>query len=416
MQIKKGEYEEIPKDWNISSLHDLCIIRNSKKVNSNFYVGLEHMGQGTGHLISYSHEKKYLTKKVFLKNDVLYGKLRPLLHKIWLADRDGYCSTDILPLVPNEKINSKFLFYTILSNRFLKFSLTTVEGANLPRTRWKDLGDFMIPLPEINEQKKISLVISQIDNLLQNSKKILEQTTDLKKELIESFTTMGIDHIGFKKIKPYELHKNWNTLTISQIAKKDKNSIKRGPWGSSLKKEFFVKKGYKIYEQQNAIYDDFERGDYYISEEKFNELSDFEIKPNDFIISCSGTIGKISIVPNGIERGIINQALLKLSLEPSLIDLRYFLYLFQTRVIQKMFVYSSHGSTMKNVVSLEELKKITLNLPPLSEQQKISSIIQKIDAQIQTQYEYNSYLEKFREGLIQKLLMGKIRVTSLSKI
>ena len=86
----------------------------------------------------------------------------------------------------------------------------------------------------------------------------------------------------------------------------------RGPFGGSLKKSCFVESGYAVYEQ-HAIYDQFTDVRYFIDEAKFNEMKRFELKPNDLIMSCSGTMGKVAIVPQNIEKGIINQALLKLT-------------------------------------------------------------------------------------------------------
>ena len=82
------------------------------------------------------------------------------------------------------------------------------------------------------------------------------------------------------------------------------NGIRRGPFGSSLKKDSFVKKSdYVVYEQQNAIYDNYETR-YFISKEKYNELIRFNIQPGDFIMSGAGTIGRISMVPDGIKKKV----------------------------------------------------------------------------------------------------------------
>ena len=76
------------------------------------------------------------------------------------------------------------------------------------------------------------------------------------------------------------------------------------------KKECFVPNGYKVYEQKNAIYQSTELGKYFINENKFQELKRFEVNPADFIVSCSGTIGKLFMIPEKSPQGIINQALL----------------------------------------------------------------------------------------------------------
>ena len=79
-----------------------------------------------------------------------------------------------------------------------------------------------------------------------------------------------------------------------------------------LKKEIFVSEGYKVYEQGNAIYKSVDLGSYYVDERKYKQMRRFAVKAGDFIISCSGTIGKIFMIPNKFKEGIINQALLKI--------------------------------------------------------------------------------------------------------
>ena len=87
----------------------------------------------------------------------------------------------------------------------------------------------------------------------------------------------------------------------------------RGPFGGALKKDCFIEDGYAVYEQQHAIYNQFEDIRYFIDEDKFNELKRFKLNAGDLIMSCSGTMGKIAIVPENIKVGVINQALLKLT-------------------------------------------------------------------------------------------------------
>ncbi len=172
-----------------------------------------------------------------------------------------------------------------------------------------------------------------------------------------------------------QIPKGWVLKTFEDIAKKEKYSIKRGPWGSSIRKDFFVPDGYKVYQQHNVIYDNFSYGDYYLDEEKFEELKEFEVKSGDFLISCSGTIGKIARVPPNSEQGIMNQALLKISLDESKTDPNYFLYFLKSNVLQEKI--TSKGSAMKNIVSVPDLKKITFFIP---EDIKIQNqIVQKLD-------------------------------------
>ena len=110
-----------------------------------------------------------------------------------------------------------------------------------------------------------------------------------------------------------ELPPGWRWTRLVEVTRPVRYAIKRGPFGSAIRKDMFVPSGVKVYEQQHAISGDFTKGRYYINEAKFEELSAFELHPNEILVSCSGTVGKVAIVPPNVERGIINQALLKLS-------------------------------------------------------------------------------------------------------
>jgi len=180
--------------------------------------------------------------------------------------------------------------------------------------------------------------------------------------------------------KPFELPLGWEYGFISQVVANDKYAIKRGPFGSSLKKAFFVKSGYKVYEQQHAIRDDFSLGEYYIDDKKFEELSAFEVKPNDVIISCSGTVGKIAIAPENMERGVINQALLKLTLNENVLLNDYFKILFPAFYMRTDTLNDLKGTAQKNMVSVDTLKKEPFPLPPLPEQKRIVAKVDELMA------------------------------------
>lgn len=166
--------------------------------------------------------------------------------------------------------------------------------------------------------------------------------------------------------------KNWKKEKLGDVC-----SFVRGPFGGSLKKNIFKEEGYAIYEQQHAIYDQFESVRYFIDENKFNEMKRFELNSGDLIMSCSGTMGKIAIVPENIKKGIINQALLKLS--PSNKVSNVFLKLWmQSENFQQSLEKHSKGAAIKNVASVAILKKIEIPLPAFHEQQRIVSILDEV--------------------------------------
>jgi type I restriction enzyme S subunit len=172
--------------------------------------------------------------------------------------------------------------------------------------------------------------------------------------------------------------KNWEKRKLGNIC-----GFVRGPFGGSLKKNIFTTEGYAVYEQQHAIYDQFNDIRYFIDENKFNEMKRFELKSGDLIMSCSGTMGKIAIVPENIKKGIINQALLKLS--PSNQVSNVFLKLWmQSESFQDSLKEYSGGAAIQNVASVVILKQIEIPLPPLPEQHRIVSILDEAFAAIAT--------------------------------
>jgi len=161
----------------------------------------------------------------------------------------------------------------------------------------------------------------------------------------------------------------WPKRTLGSICE-----FVRGPFGGSLKKSEFVSDGFAVYEQQHAIYNQFESIRYFITDSKFKEMQRFELCPNDLIMSCSGTMGRVAIVPNHIRKGIINQALLKLTPSNAVVP-EFLKYWMDSAVFQTSLIEQSGGAAIQNVASVRILKDINIFLPPLSEQQRIVAIL-----------------------------------------
>jgi len=154
--------------------------------------------------------------------------------------------------------------------------------------------------------------------------------------------------------------------------------IRRGPFGSALKKELFVQNSeYVVYEQQNAIYDHFNTR-YRISEEKYRELKKFILLPGDFIMSGAGTIGKISLVPEGIENGVFNQALIRLRVNKNT-DKEFFLQWMRSPEMQNKLTKANPASAMVNLVPMSEVKEWDVIIPSPEEQSAIGSLFRTLD-------------------------------------
>ena len=139
--------------------------------------------------------------------------------------------------------------------------------------------------------------------------------------------------------------------------------LKRGPFGGALKKEIFLTHGYKVYEQRNAIQDDFVIGRYFISDSKYREMEDFAVLAEDLIVSCSGTLGKVAIVPERAQPGVINQALLRIRSTGNVTPL-YLKYALESAETQKKLTGMSHGTGLQNFPPMSEIRSLRIEVPP----------------------------------------------------
>jgi type I restriction enzyme, S subunit len=182
-----------------------------------------------------------------------------------------------------------------------------------------------------------------------------------------------------------------------------KEGFLRGPFGGDLKKEIFVQKGndtYKVYEQGVVLNSDKSLGRYNISQKDYKaKLHKFSIQDKDFLVSCSGVnMGAIYQIREPFERGIINQALLRIRLNNELIDDNYFFYLFK-ELISKKIISGSGDSTIPNFPGLDLIKNIEVELPSKNIQLKVGKILKNIDAKIEHNDRINAELEAMAKTL-----------------
>ena len=282
--------------------------------------------------------------------------------KVSIATSKLYTNEAIMGFIEKEKgtLVSEYLYYYLKGYKW--------EGANKAAMGMtlnkKTIAENTISYPPIAEQEKIVAELDCISGIIEKKKQQLKELGNLAQSI---FYEMFGD--------PVENDKRWKTINIENIC----SSIVRGPFGSALKKEFFVEQAsttYKVYEQKHAIQKSADIGTYFIDAERFQTLKRFEVVPGDIIMSCSGTIGEFFVIPEDAERGIINQALLKYTLNDS-IDQTYFLYVMEW--VKENF--DKKGTGLQNIGSVGTIKKTKISFPPLALQQDFASKIEVIEKQ-----------------------------------
>ena len=180
----------------------------------------------------------------------------------------------------------------------------------------------------------------------------------------------------------------------------------RGPFGSALKRGELQEFGVPVYEQQHAIYGT-RTFRFYVGTEKYEELKRFTTKENDLIISCSGTIGKVSVIQASDPTGIISQALLILRCNTNIV-LPQFLYYFliSPRGYHSITSVSS-GSVQVNIAKREVIENIDVPYFNIQTQNKIVSILQCIDDKIELNNAINNNLEQQAQALYKQMFIDR---------
>ncbi|HEB9345271.1 TPA: restriction endonuclease subunit S [Campylobacter coli] len=188
--------EEIPQHWNILKLKHIASLRNQKSNNIDFRIGLENIESKTGKFIPSSEVVFEEDGIGFKKGDILFGKLRPYLAKVFLTDRDGICVSEFLVLKIKSESN-KFIKFLMLSSLFIDIVDSSTYGTKMPRANWEFIGNLKIPLPPLKEQEQIANFLDEkcekIDLLIEKTKKQIKLIKEYKTTLINQAVCGRID-------------------------------------------------------------------------------------------------------------------------------------------------------------------------------------------------------------------------------
>lgn len=180
-----------------------------QKEEEHFYIGLEHIEKGIGELCGLNRFEKIKTvKNKFSKGQILYGKLRPYLNKVYLAKESGVCSTDILVFQPKKEVLPKFALQYMLSRQFVNDMSANTNGVNLPRVPTSFINNYLFPLPPLPEQRaivaKIEQLFSELDNGIANLKTAKEKLKIYRQAVLKkAFEGELTNSINRMKIIPF---------------------------------------------------------------------------------------------------------------------------------------------------------------------------------------------------------------------
>ena len=382
----------------MARLGEICIINpKSPSFDDSLVVSFVPMPKvGENGEIDPSETREYHEVKkgftYFQNDDVLFAKITPCMENgkgaiaSNLKNGVGFGSTEFHVLRPmSDRVISKWLFYLLSWPLFRKDAEKNMTGsAGQKRVPKSFLEEYSINVPELKVQKEMTDTLDQVCNLIFLHKQQLTKLDELvKARFVELF--------GDPETNP----NGWKQVTVGDVC----SSIVRGPFGSALKKEFFVEPSnstYKVYEQKHAIQKSATIGTYYITEEKYQELKRFECLSGDILMSCSGTMGELYQLPQECERGIINQALCKFTLNDKMLPICFLTYMRQT-----IGNLETKGSGIKNIAAVSYVKAMPINLPPMSVQIEFENFCKQADKSKLAIKQSLNKLKLLKEALMQ---------------
>ncbi|MCW3076818.1 MAG: restriction modification system specificity domain [Bacteroidetes bacterium] len=343
------------------------------------------------------------------KEDIMIARYGASLGRIVTGLEGAYNVALAKVIDPQNLFDKKFVFY-LLKTPIFQSPLKLLSRSAQNGFSKSELANIKLPVPSLPIQKsivsKIEELFSELDKGVENLKNAQQQLRTYRQSVLK-WAFEG--RLTNKNLKEGELPKGWRIVTITELAAPVKHALKAGPFGSSLKKEFYTEKGFKIYGQEQVINNDAFYGNYFISKEKYNELLSCKVKPKDILISLVGTVGKVLLLPENCEEGIINPRLVKISLDDKKYSPKFFKYYFESSAVKAFYKSETRGTTM-DVLNLGIIKTIPFPLCSLNEQTLIInevenrlSVADKIEENINQSLEQ---AEALRQSILRKAFEG----------
>jgi len=414
--IDKGK--KIPKDWKWVKLGDTGKIISGGTPST----ALPEYWNGNINWISPSDLTGYKSKTItkgaksitetgltkssaclMPKGSVLFSSRAPIGYVVIAGDvlctNQGFKS-----IIPNQNIDSEFLYY------FLKGAKQKAEdvasGTTFKEISLTKFSELQIPLPPKPTQQaivsKIEELFSELDKGTENLRTAQQQLNTYRQSVLKWAFEGKLTN---ENVKEGELPKKWKWVKIELLLSDKKKGMGTGPFGTMLKKSEHQKSGVPILGIENIGEGVFQMPNkIFVTDEKAIELKNFRVKENDIIISRSGTVGEICLLPKKMENSIISTNLIRVSLNLEIINPKYFVYLFQGGKVRQQVFDLCKGSS-RAFLNQTILNSLEFPYCTIKEQHKI---VQEIENRL-------SVADKMEESITQSLQQAEALRQSILK-
>ncbi|MBU8967507.1 restriction endonuclease subunit S [Bacillus safensis] len=283
------------------------------------------------------------------------------------------------------------------------------QGSTFEAINKNDLAEMNVFAPPLQEQQKIADILSSVDETIEKTETIINQTEKVKSGLMQNLLTRGIGHTKFKETEVGEIPEKWELLSIGSIAKLQ--------GGYAFKSKDYIAEGIQLIRISNLFgkFLNLAKDPVYLPTSYKDDYKGYVLKEGDLIICMTGTVGKedyghVVKIPQNSKPLLLNQRVGKFVLQNQEID-RNFLYWFLSSRLFLDVIYSFGNGTKQANLSAKQIESVLIPLPPREEQVRISKMIDSIDKKVEIEKQKLEQLKQVKKGLMQSLLTGKVRVT-----
>ena len=369
-------------------------------VDTRPYVALEHLAQGRPALLGWSSAGSATSAKtVFFAGDVLFGKLRPNLKKAATARFDGVCSTDILPLFGKDGLDSAFLLQLAHWERFQSTPSLRPLGRRCREHRGSSSGRLRFCAPPPSEQRKIRAVLSSVDDAIEKTQAAVEQAQVVKRSLMQGLFTHDLRG----------RHREWQIMTLGDFVDVRLSGVDKKITPGEQRVRLC---NYTDVYKRDSIRSDV---DYMEATATQREIDKCRLEVGDVVITKDSEtpddIGVPAVVREDVPDLVCGYHLAILRPSKSVLDGGYLHCVLGASECKQQFRTYANGITRFGL-RRQDIERIRLPVPPISEQRSTVAIIFSMDAIIEKSRSAICGMRIVKRGLLSALLSGEVRVTT----
>nr|WP_241730020.1 restriction endonuclease subunit S [Dietzia aerolata] len=333
------------------------------------YLGLEHLERG-GRIAGHETIGDFSVasaKHSFTEEHILFGKLRPNLGKIARPVFSGICSTDLLPIKSGSQLERSFLFHYLSQDRMIDHAASRASGANLPRLSPAELLKFPVPLPPLDEQRRIAAILDQAE--LIHSRQT--QSQQLTRSVPQAVFREHFGDVSSRSKDPVPLHDVIENISSGKSLKCETRSRDDATNEPGILKLSAITQGvFKPHENKA-----FPAGEL---------AAENEVRRGDLLMCRKNTkdlVGTAALVDNAPSNLYLPDLIYRIDYDKSLVTGEYLLGAFRTKEIRRDLEAAASGSSasMANI-SRARLLNIVVHIPPIEDQLAYATRLRSISA------------------------------------